>query len=119
MRKYRIALKDNAALRRRLGHDRAIADDDDTAALLLLAEQNAQERRFSAAAGADQRQEFAGLGGDVDPLEHAGIAITLFQPVNDDAAHLASTGCAQGDTAWESRTSSQSVMTASSVIQAT
>ena len=73
-------------------HDGPVADDDHAAALLFLAEQDAQESRFSAAAGADQRQEFAGLGGDVDPLQHAGVAVALLQPVNDDAAHLPATG---------------------------
>lgn len=54
MRKHRIALKDDAALRCRLGHNGAVADDDHAPALLFLTEQDAQERRFSAAAGADQ-----------------------------------------------------------------
>ena len=74
--------------RRRLRHDRPVADDDHAAARLVLAEQDAQEGRFAAAAGADQRQELAGLGGDVDALQHAGVAVALLQPVDDDAAHL-------------------------------
>ena len=88
MRKHRIALEDNAALRRRLRHDRPVADDDHAPALLFLAEQDAQECRFSAAACADQRQEFARLGGDVDPLQHAGVAVAFLQSMDDDAAPL-------------------------------
>ncbi len=119
MRKHRIALEDDAALWRRLGRDGPVADDDYAAALPFLAKQDAQECRFPAAAGADQREEFAGLGGYVDPLQDAGVAVAFLQPVNDDAAHLPATGCAQGEIARESRMSSKSVMTASSVIHAT
>jgi len=40
----------------------------------------------------DQRQELAGLGGDVDPFQHAGIAVILLQPMDNDTAHLFCTG---------------------------
>jgi hypothetical protein len=88
----RKSLKNDAALRSRLRHDWAIADDDHAAARLFLTEQDPQKCRFSAAAGADQGQEFAGLDDDVDPLQDAGVAIAFLQPMDDDAAHLPSTG---------------------------
>ena len=120
MRKDRIALEHDAAIRHRA---QASSGSPSTRILParrpLLAEQHAQERGLAAAGRADKRDEGARLDVERDLLEHDLVAVLLPDIVEADPAHAALTDANQGNALRWSRRSPASIRKASSVIQMT
>ncbi len=118
MRKGRVALEHNTAIRIRLGTDGLAVDQDLSAGRLLHADEHLQERRLAAPGGANDGHElvFGDLQSQV--FQHYLRAVFLPDIADRDSGHQRS-GSAQRKARARSIRSARSDSTASSVIHTT
>ena len=94
MREERVTLK-HGVHRAALGGNPGDVDpvDQDRAGLVFLeSAEKAERRRLAASRGAEQREELAGLDGEIDALEHELIPVGLGQRCELDPASV-TLGC--------------------------
>jgi hypothetical protein len=117
MRKQRIALKHDAAIGSRLARAGCVPSMRTVPRLGVFdAEQHFEERRLAAPRCADDGHELVIVDLQIDVLEHDLIAVLLPQVLDGHLRHAAS---AHANALARNKRSSQSMVNANNVIQAT